>query len=193
MVCSHNLLLRAVGSNLYSDLYLLAFLTPIKVEGATWCVHIKDRPGLHWLVDFGSFLLTPKQISALHLRNGRFSSIAYFAVLSIIIYMVLHVYLSWDLVDISVFSRLTIFLLQIGPNVTIGKNCVIGPGARVRQSIVLDGAEIGVSSTIQFQFCHSLLDYSIILLLCASITLDWIFKAKFDFLLVKFEKLSQKP
>ena len=68
-----------------------------------------------------------------------------------------------DLADISVYSKLTIFLLQIGPNVTIGKNCVIGPGARVRQSIVLDGAEIGVSSTIQFQFCHSILDYSIIL------------------------------
>ena len=36
-------------------------------------------------------------------------------------------------------------LFQIGPNVTIGKNCVIGSGARVRESIILDGAEIAVS------------------------------------------------
>lgn len=39
---------------------------------------------------------------------------------------------------------------KIGPNVTIGKNCIIGPGARVRQSIVLDGAEIGAHSCVLF-------------------------------------------
>eukprot|EP00794_Sanderia_malayensis_P017504 gene17504-19254_t len=37
---------------------------------------------------------------------------------------------------------------KIGPNVTIGKNCKIGPGARLRQSIVLDGAEIGAHSCV---------------------------------------------
>ncbi|XP_057304863.1 mannose-1-phosphate guanyltransferase alpha-A-like [Hydractinia symbiolongicarpus] len=31
---------------------------------------------------------------------------------------------------------------KIGPNVSIGSNCVIGPGARVRESIVLDNAEL---------------------------------------------------
>ena len=41
-----------------------------------------------------------------------------------------------------------IFSLQIGPNVTIGKDCRIGPGARVRESIILDGAEIDVCISI---------------------------------------------
>ena len=28
---------------------------------------------------------------------------------------------------------------KIGPNVAIGSHCIIGPGARVRESIILDG------------------------------------------------------
>jgi len=39
---------------------------------------------------------------------------------------------------------------KIGPNVTIGENCIIGSGARVRESIVLDGAEIGAHSCVLF-------------------------------------------
>ncbi|XP_065052127.1 mannose-1-phosphate guanyltransferase alpha-like isoform X2 [Rhopilema esculentum] len=39
---------------------------------------------------------------------------------------------------------------KIGPNVTIGKDCRIGPGARVRESIILDGAEIDSHSCVLF-------------------------------------------
>ncbi|XP_066916278.1 mannose-1-phosphate guanyltransferase alpha-A-like [Clytia hemisphaerica] len=31
---------------------------------------------------------------------------------------------------------------KLGPNVSIGSNCVIGPGARVKESIILDGADL---------------------------------------------------
>ena len=33
---------------------------------------------------------------------------------------------------------------QLGPNVTIGKNCVVGEGVRVRESVVLEGAVLQV-------------------------------------------------
>ena len=33
---------------------------------------------------------------------------------------------------------------KLGPNVSIGRNCVIRAGARVRESIVLDGADLRV-------------------------------------------------
>jgi len=35
-------------------------------------------------------------------------------------------------------------LLQLGPNVTVGKNCVLGEGVRVRESLVLEGAVLQV-------------------------------------------------
>jgi mannose-1-phosphate guanylyltransferase len=31
---------------------------------------------------------------------------------------------------------------KLGPNVSVGPNAIVGPGARVKESIVLDGAEI---------------------------------------------------
>ena len=34
--------------------------------------------------------------------------------------------------------------LQLGPNVSVGSNVVIGAGARVRETILLDGAELKV-------------------------------------------------
>ena len=33
---------------------------------------------------------------------------------------------------------------KLGPNVSIGSHCVIGPGARVKESIILDAAELRV-------------------------------------------------
>lgn len=33
---------------------------------------------------------------------------------------------------------------KLGPNVSIGSDCVIGPGARVKESIILDGADLRV-------------------------------------------------
>lgn len=40
---------------------------------------------------------------------------------------------------------IVIFLsLQLGPNVTIGAAVVIGPGVRVRESIILEGASLQV-------------------------------------------------
>ena len=34
--------------------------------------------------------------------------------------------------------------MQIGPNVSIGSGVIIGPGARVKDAIILDKAEIKV-------------------------------------------------
>ena len=34
---------------------------------------------------------------------------------------------------------------KLGPNVSIGSNCVIGAGARVKESIILDGADLRVN------------------------------------------------
>ena len=34
--------------------------------------------------------------------------------------------------------------LQLGPNVSVGSNVNIGAGARVRETILLDGAELKV-------------------------------------------------
>ena len=35
---------------------------------------------------------------------------------------------------------------KLGPNVSIGSNCIIGAGARVKESIILDGADLRVNS-----------------------------------------------
>ena len=35
-------------------------------------------------------------------------------------------------------------VFQLGPNVSVGCNVVIGAGARVRETILLDGAELKV-------------------------------------------------
>ena len=49
-----------------------------------------------------------------------------------------------------------IVLLQLGPNVTIGKNVVIGPGVRVRESLVLEDAliQVGVVCPVSLHDIH---------------------------------------
>ena len=41
--------------------------------------------------------------------------------------------------------------LQLGPNASIGEGCVIGAGVRVRDSIVLKDATLGVRSQLLLQ------------------------------------------
>lgn len=43
-------------------------------------------------------------------------------------------------------SRLFFVVVKLGPNVTVGKGVQIGAGVRVRESIILEGAIIQVSS-----------------------------------------------
>lgn len=37
----------------------------------------------------------------------------------------------------------SVHTLQIGPNVSIGRNVTVGAGARIRESIILDDANVG--------------------------------------------------
>ena len=41
--------------------------------------------------------------------------------------------------------------LQLGPNVSVGSNVNIGAGARVRETILLDGAELKVTRSLRRQ------------------------------------------
>jgi mannose-1-phosphate guanylyltransferase len=43
-----------------------------------------------------------------------------------------------------------ISLVQIGPNVSIGRNVTVGAGARVRESILLDGASVADHACIVY-------------------------------------------
>ena len=43
-------------------------------------------------------------------------------------------------------DALCFHFFQLGPNVSVGSNVVIGAGARVRETILLDGAELKVMS-----------------------------------------------
>ena len=45
-----------------------------------------------------------------------------------------------------------IFLPQLGPNVYVGSGVTIGPGARVKEAIILDRAEIMVNYRITQRF-----------------------------------------
>lgn len=50
--------------------------------------------------------------------------------------------------DLSEFNvKDSCVLFQLGPNVSVGSNVVIGAGARVRETILLDGAELKVMSS----------------------------------------------
>ena len=42
------------------------------------------------------------------------------------------------------FNGIKYISMQIGPNVSIGSGVIIGPGARVKDAIILDKAEIKV-------------------------------------------------
>ena len=42
------------------------------------------------------------------------------------------------------FIAVVSILFQLGPNVSVGSNVVISAGARVRETILLDGAELKV-------------------------------------------------
>jgi len=43
-----------------------------------------------------------------------------------------------------------LFSCQLGPNVSVGSNVVIGAGARVRETILLDGAELKVTFIVYY-------------------------------------------
>ena len=40
--------------------------------------------------------------------------------------------------------------LQLGPNVSVGENAVIGPGSRVKESIILGGSTVGEHSLVLY-------------------------------------------
>ena len=41
-------------------------------------------------------------------------------------------------------------LFQLGPNVSVGANASIGPGSRVKESIILEGSSVGEHSLILY-------------------------------------------